>query len=136
MNAVGERTLAYMRGERDLFEERRELAELRKKVESKNLSYWLTGATKRQVERFWQVVGLLQENSRMSITQTSERLNVRISTQFETLKQVEKIFDFTIVLKGNDKSAPLNGTIPVQSTYQFIVDTKDENIAALKTHTE
>ena len=129
MNAVGEKTLAYMRGEKDLFEERRELAELRKKVESKNLSYWLTGASKRRVERFWQVVALLQENSRMSLVEMSKRLGFPVSTLFETLKEVERIFDFTIVLKGNDKNAPLSGTIPVQSTYQFIIDMEDENTA-------
>ena len=132
MNAVGERTLAYMKGERDLFEERRELAELRKKVESKNLSYWLTGASKRRVERFWQVVSLLQENSRMSLVEMSKRMKVPVSTLFETLKQVEKVFDFTILLKDNERNAPLSGTIPVESTYQFIIHTEDENAGALK----
>ncbi len=129
MNAVGERTLAYMRGERDLFEERRQLAELKKKVESKNLSYWLTGASKRRVERVWQVVSLLQETSRMSLVEMSKRLKVPVSTLFDTLKQVEKVFDFTIVLKDNDKNALLSGTIPVQSTYQFFVGMEDKNTA-------
>ena len=136
MNAVGERTLEYLRGERDLFEERKRLAEVKKKVESSDLSYWLAGANKRRVERFWQVVALLQENSRMTLTEMSKRLNAPVSTLFETLKQVEKLFDFTIVLKGNDKNATLSGTIPVQSTYQFLIDVDDENAATLKTQAE
>ena len=73
MNAVGERTLEYLRGERDLFEERKRQAEIKKKVETSNLSYWLTGASKRRVERFWQVASLLQENSRMSLVEMSGR---------------------------------------------------------------
>ena len=102
MNAVGERTLEYLRGERDLFEERKRLAEVRKKVENSNLSYWMTGASKRRVERFWQVVSLLQENSRMSIMEMSRKLKIPVSTLFDTLKEVEKVFHFTIVLRDND----------------------------------
>jgi len=136
MNAVGERTLEYLRGERDLFEERKRLAEVKQKVESSDLSYWLAGANKRRVERFWQVVALLQEYSRMTMTEMSKRLKVPVSTLCETLKQVEKLFDFTIVLKGNDRNTPLSGTIPVQSTYQFIIDMEDENAVALKLQTE
>jgi hypothetical protein len=116
MNAVGERTLEYLRGERDLFEERRRFAELRKKVETSNLSYWLAGASKRRVERFWQVVSLLEENSRMSLVEMPRKLKIPVSTLFETVKEVETIFDFTIVLKGNDKNVTLSGTIPVEST--------------------
>ena len=136
MNAVGERTLEYLRGERDLFEERKRQAEIKKKVESSDLSYWLTGASKRRVERFWQVVSLLEENSRMSLVEMSRKLKVPVSTLFETLKEVEKIFDFTIVLKGNDKNVTLSGTIPVESTYQVLVDMEDENAVAPKLQTE
>ena len=136
MNAVGYRTLEYLRGERDLFEERKRLAEVKQKVESSDLSYWLAGASKRRVERFWQVASLLQENSRMSLVEMSKRLNAPVSTLFETLKQVEKLFDFTIILKGNDKNVTLSGTIPVQSTYQFIIDMEDENAVAPKLQTE
>jgi len=39
MNAVGERTLECLRGEKDFFEQRKQLAELRKKLEDSNLSY-------------------------------------------------------------------------------------------------
>jgi hypothetical protein len=52
----------------------------------------------------------------MSLVEMSRKLKVSVSTLFETLKEVEKIFDFTIVLKGNDKNVTLNGTIPVEST--------------------
>ena len=135
MNAVGYRTLEYLRGERDLLGERKQLAEVKKKVESSDLSYWLAGASKRRVERFWQVVALLQENSRMTMTEMSKRLKIPVSTLFETLKQVEKIFDFTIVLKGNDKNITLSGTIPVESTYQVLVDMEDENAVAPKLQT-
>ena len=38
-----------------------------KKVEGLNLSYWLTGINEKRMERFWKVVALLQENSRMSL---------------------------------------------------------------------
>ena len=60
MNAVGERTLEYLRGEKDLLEERKQLAEVKKKVEF-YLSYWMTGRSKRRVERFWQVVSLYRK---------------------------------------------------------------------------
>ena len=66
----------------------------------------LAGANKRRVERFWQVVALLQENSRMTMTEMSKRLNAPVSTLFETLKQVEKLFDFTIVIKGERQKCP------------------------------
>ena len=90
MNGVGARTLEYLRGERDLFEERKRVSELRKKVEDSTLPYWLTGASKRRVERFWQVVSLLQENSRMSLVEMSRRLNIPISTLFDIIKEVEE----------------------------------------------
>jgi len=50
-----------------------------------------------QVGRFWQVASLLQENSRMSLTEMSRKLKVPISSLFDTLKEVEKHFHFTIV---------------------------------------
>jgi len=105
MNAVGARTLEYLRGERDLFEERKRLAEVKKNVEAANLSYWLTGVNKRRVERFWKVVSLLQENSRMTLVEMSKRLQIPVSTVFDTLKAVEKHFQFTIVLRDNRSDA-------------------------------
>jgi hypothetical protein len=113
MNAVGARTLEYLKGERDLFEERKRVAEVRKQVEAVNLSYWITGATKRRTKRFWQVVLLLQENSRMTLTEMSKRLKIPVSTVFETVKEVEKSFQFTIVLKDNVKDVSQEDTIAV-----------------------
>jgi len=127
MNAVGARTLEYLRGEKDLFEERKGLAEVKKKVEGLNLSYWLTGINKRRVERFWQVVSLLQENSRMSLVEMSRKLKIPVSTLFDTLKEVEKIFNFTIVLKDSERKASLGDSIPVESAYEVLTDTCEEN---------
>ena len=135
MNGVGARTLEYLRGERDLFEERKWLAELRKKVETATLSYWMTGTSKRRAERFWQVVSLLQENSRMSIVEMSRKLKVPVSTVFDTLKAVEKIFRFTIVLKDSERNVSLGETITVESAYK-VVDAGEENTGPLFVQTE
>ena len=116
MNAVGERTLEYLRGEKDLLEERKQLAEVKKKVECSDLSYWMTGRSKRRVERFWQIVTLLQENSRMSLVEMSRKLKIPVSTLFDTLKEVEKVFRFTIVLKEDDKNISLAKSVPIKST--------------------
>ena len=116
MNAVGARTLEYLRGERDLFEERKRLAEVKKNVEAANLSYWLTGVNKRRVERFWKVVSLLQENSRMTLVEMSKKLQIPVSTVFDTLKEVEKIFQFTIVLRDNENDVSLRETIALDFT--------------------
>ena len=124
MNAVGERTLEYLRGEKDLLEERKRLEDVRKKVEDSNLSYWLTGKSKRRVERFWQVVSLLQEDSRMSIMEMSRKLKVPVSTLFDTLQEVEKVFHFTIVLKK--PHARNRDTIPGESACQAIDTDKEE----------
>ena len=115
MNEVGARTLEYLKGERDLFEERKQLAELRKKVETANLSYWMTGANKRRAERFWQVVSLLQENSRMTLVEMSRKLKVPVSTVLDTLKAVEKHFQFTIVLRDNRSDAQSETLSPLIS---------------------
>jgi hypothetical protein len=116
MNEVGARTLEYLKGEKDLFEERKQLAELRRKVETANLSYWMTSATKRRAERFWQVVSLLQENSRMTLVQMSRKLKVPVSTVFDTLKAVEKHFQFTIVLRDNKSDISIRDTIAYEFT--------------------
>ena len=127
MNAVGERTLEYLRGEKDLLEERKQLAEVKKKVECSDLSYWMTGRSKRRVERFWQVVSLLQENSRMSLMEMSRKLKIPVSTLFDALKEVEKIFHFTIVLKDKERKIPYKDTIPVEPSYQVLTDTGEES---------
>ena len=125
-NAVGDRTLGYLRGEKDLFEERKRLAEVKKKLEGLNLSYWLTGKNKRRVERFWQVVSLLQENSRTSLVEMSGKLKIPVSTLFDTLKEVEKIFYFTIALKDSERNVLLRDTDPVEFEYQVSIDTSEE----------
>jgi hypothetical protein len=135
-NAVGDRTLGYLRGEKDLFEERKRLAEAKKKVEDSNLSYWLTGANKRRVERFWKIVSLLQENSRMSLVEMSRKLKAPVSTLFDTLKEVEKSFRFTIVLKDSERNCLPRDTVPVAFAYQVSIDTGEENTAPLHLHTE
>ena len=131
MNAVGERTLGYLRGEKDLLEERKRLTEMKKKVETSDLTYWMTGATKRRVERFWKVVSLLQENSRMSLVEMSRKLKIPVSTLFETLKEVEKIFHFTIVLKDTEDKVLLKGIAPVEFAYEFSADTSEEQTSPL-----
>ena len=117
MNAVGERTLEYLRGEKDLFDERKKVAKMKKKIETSNLTDWLTGASKRRVERFWKVVSLLQENSRMTLVEMSRKLKVPVSTLFETVKEVEKIFQFTIVLKETQSKLLHKDIVPVELAY-------------------
>ena len=130
MNEVGARTLEYLRGERDLLEERERAADLRRKVEASNLSYWVTGANRRRVERFWQMVSLLKGNSRMTLVEMSRNLKVPVSTVFDTLKDVEKIFNFTIVLKGNEKNMTRRDAITVGDAYQ-ITNTCEEDTITL-----
>jgi len=127
MNAIGNRTMEYLRGEKDLLEERKQIAEVKKDVEALNLSYWATGMSRRRVERFWKVVFLLQENSRISLVEMSRKLKVPVSTLFDTLKEVEKIFRFTIVLKANDKNVSLNDAVPVEFSYHGLRNGGEKN---------
>jgi len=62
----------------------------------------------------------------------SERLHTPVSTLFETLKEIEKVFCFTIVLEDNVRDVPLGETIPVESTYQPIEHMETENAKPLK----
>ena len=103
MNEVGTKTLEYLKGEKDLLEEREQLAEIKKKIEDLNLAYWMTGINEKRMERFWKVISLLQENSRMSLMEMSKKLKIPVSTLYDTLKEVEKIFKFTIVLKDKER---------------------------------
>jgi hypothetical protein len=125
-NIVGSR-LAYLRGEKDLLEERKRFAEVKKKADSLNLPYWLTGINKRRMERFWQVVSLLQENSRMTLTEMSGKLKIPVSTLFDTIKEVEKVFHFTIVLKNSERNVSLRDTIPIEFAYEVSIDSSEEN---------
>jgi hypothetical protein len=89
-NSVGVRTLAHLREERDLDAEKQRLSELRRQAKGSGLAFWLCNPQKRRVRRFWQVVSLLQENSRMTLTEMSKRLDVPISTLFDLMREVEK----------------------------------------------
>ena len=136
MNGVGAKTLGYLRGERDLFEERKRLVELKEKVETSKLPYWLTGANKHRVKRFWRVVSLLQGNSRMTLVEMSKRLNIPVSTLFDTIKQVGRTFQFTIVLKDSERNVLLRGTIPVEFAHEVSVDMNPEKTIPLYLPTE
>jgi hypothetical protein len=103
-NAVGATTLAYMKGERDLLVERRRLEELKRQFNGSGLKYWLSNPEKPQVRKFWKLVFLLEENSRMTLTEMSRRANIPISTIFDMVKEVGKDFRFTIVLIENERN--------------------------------
>jgi hypothetical protein len=103
-NAVGAKTLAYMRGERDVLVERQRLVELREQFNGSGLKYWLSNPEKPQVKKFWKLVSLLEENSRMTMTKMSKRANIPISTIFDMVKEMGKYFCFTIVLRDNERN--------------------------------
>jgi hypothetical protein len=126
-NGVGARTLAYLRGETDMVQEQERIAQVKKQFQGSSLAFWLSGAQKRRMERFWKVASLLQENSRMSLTEMSRKLKVSVSTLFDTLKDLEKFFHFTIVLKENEWDAPTRDSIPVEFAYQVTIDTGQED---------
>jgi len=118
-NGNGATTLAYLRGTKDLFEEGEQL-------EEKSEVLGLSEAQKRGVKRFWKVASLLQKNSRMSLTQMAKKLKIPVSTAFDTLKEVEKHFHFTIVLKEKEKDVPGTDTTPLEFGYNVIIDTGAE----------
>ena len=119
-NGNGATTLAYLRGEKDLLQERERLEQARKQFQSPGPAFLLNAGQKRKVERFWQVASLLQENSRMSLTEMSRKLKIPISSLFDTLKEVEKHFHFTIVPK--EKEASATAPSPLEFTYQITID--------------
>jgi len=118
-NHVGARTLAYFRGEMDLFLERERLSQMRKALEESGLTYWLLNAENRRGQTFWRMVSLLQDNSRMRLTEMSRRLQVPVSTLHDLLKEVEKFFCFTIVLKDNEKQVLGNVSAGLELCYEF-----------------
>jgi hypothetical protein len=120
MNGNGATTFAYLRGEKDLLQERERFEQARKQLQRQAQPYGLSRAQQRRIERFWQVASLLQENSRMSLTEMSRKLKVPISSLFDTLKEVEKHFHFTIVPKEGEASA--TAASPLEFTYQIIID--------------
>jgi len=74
------------------------------------------------MERFWQVASLLQENSRLSLTEMSRKLNLPITSAFDTLKDVQKLFHFTIVLKEREKDMSAENSLPGEPAYQVSVE--------------
>ena len=111
MNGNGSTTLAYLRGEKDLLQERERFEQARKKLQSSGPAFLLNEGQKRRVERFWQVATLLRENSRMSLTEMSRKLKVPISSLFDSRKEVEKHFHFTIVPKKREASATASSSL-------------------------
>lgn len=99
MNEGRTKTLELLKSEKDLIEERKRSGEIKKKIGDLNLAYWMTGMNEKRIERFWKVVTLLQENSRMSLCEMSRKLKIPVSTLFDILKEVEKIFKFTTVIR-------------------------------------
>jgi hypothetical protein len=122
-NGVGATTLAYLRGETDLVQERDRFAQAREQLQSSVQPFGLSASQNRRLERFWQVASLLQENSRMSLTEMSRKLKVPISSLFDTLKEVEKHFHFTIVLKESERDASPRDSLPPEFACQVAIDT-------------
>jgi hypothetical protein len=126
-NAVGAKTLAYMRGERDLMVERQRLEELRRQFNGSGLKYWLNNPEKPQVRKFWKLVSLLEENSRMTLTEMSRRANIPISTIFDMVKEVGKYFRFTIVLRDNERNILAgNMSASLEFFHEFTEDLEEE----------
>ena len=121
-NGNGATTLAYFRGEKDFLQERERFEQARKQFQSPGPAFLLNAGQKRKVERFWQVASLLQENSRMSLTEMSRKLKTPVTTLFETLKEVEKHFHFTIVSKEREEEASGTALSPLEFTYQITID--------------
>lgn len=125
-NAIGARTLAYMRGERDLFFKRRRLVELKKQFNGSGLNYWLSNPERPQVRKFWKLVSLLAENSRMTLTEMSRRVNIPISTIYDMVKEVEKYFRFTIVLRENERNIlPGSMSVSLEFSHEFTPDLEE-----------
>ena len=123
----GAKTLAYMRGERDIFEERKKIRELRKMLKNLGLAYWLTNEDKPRAQRFWKVVSLLEENSRMPLTTMSKKLNVPVATLFDTLKIIEKLFRFTIVIKESEWRALVRNSPVIVEFPEHMTEQKTES---------
>jgi hypothetical protein len=67
----------------------------------------------------------------MTLLEMSRKLKIPVSTLFDTVKEVEKSFQFTIVLKDNKRNVSLRDTILVVSSCQ-VMDTGEEEFL----HTE
>ena len=126
----GAKMLAYLRGEKDLFEERKRIAEIKRELRKTRLGYWLSYVEKQRVKRFWQIVSLLEEDARMSLTEMSKRLNIPLSTLFDCMKEVEKFFRFTIVLKDDERRI-FTRNAPVTFEFAYEISEKVENVKEL-----
>ena len=136
-NLVGASMLAYLRGERDLFRERERVAEMKRQLGEKHLGYWLGNIQRRRVQRFWQVVSLLEENARMPLTEMSKRLKVPVSTLFDMVKEAEKFFHFTIVLKDSERDIVVrNAPIDFDFSYQATADEEEGKQVGLSVYAE
>jgi len=125
-NSVGATTLAYMKGERDLLAERGRLVNLKRQFNGSGLKYWLSNPEKPQVKRFWKLVSLLEENARMTLTEMSRRTNTPISTIFDMVKEVEKYFRFTIVLRENERNILAeNMAARIEFSHEFTPDIEE-----------
>ena len=88
---------------------------------------WLSDPEKPQVRKFWKLVSLLEENSRMTLTEMSKRANIPISTIFDIVKEVGKYFRFTIVLRDNEKNILAgNGSASLEFSHEFTPDLEEE----------
>ena len=58
----------------------------------------------------------------MSLVEMSKRLKIPVSTLFDTLKEMEKHFDFTIVLRETEKDMSARETLPNEFTYQVSIE--------------
>jgi hypothetical protein len=122
-NRNGAITLAYLRGGIDAVRERERFEQARKQLQSSVQPFGLSASQNRRLERFWQVASLLHENSRMSLTEMSGKLKIPVSTLFDTLKEVEKHFHFTILPKETDKNASGKTSSALEFGYQVSIDT-------------
>ena len=127
-NGIGATTLAYLRGEKDLFQERERFAEVKKRLEEKGVGIGLSVAQKRRMERFWKVATLLHENSRMSLTEMSRKAKVPVSTLFDTLKEVEKYFRFTIVSRESEREVSARAPLTFNFGYQVSMDASAKEV--------
>ena len=123
-NGNGATTLAYLRGEKDFLQERERFEQAKSQLQRQDQPYGLSKAQRRRIERFWQVASLLHENSRMSLTEMSRKLKTPVTTLFDTLKEVEKHFHFTIVPREKEASATVLS--PLKFTYQITIDSGEK----------
>ena len=59
-----------------------------------------------------------------------------VSILFDMIKEVEKIFHFTIVLKDKERNDPIRGTIHVGFKYEASKDIGERNTTDLNLHAE